>query len=252
MKIASRVVLVICLVVVGLYFIVFLSANQLEENWFNPHYRTKVAQYPLMRTLFYLHWDGDAKSDYLLSKKYKSLKVEIDRSEDCRLTQEMLDEIEIGIEAVMQKPGGITFEDSDIFSLSKENYTVDEILAIKEKYNSNSSDGSEAKIHILCMNRYADEPLNIGLTLEEDGMVIFWQTMKKLASNNPDSLKLYVVSTVLHEIGHQVGLKHVENEKCLMVAFVERPGNAKGALKKIMTSFCEEELEAVEQIRESL
>ncbi|MBU2228867.1 hypothetical protein KJ810_00500 [Patescibacteria group bacterium] len=252
MKIASRIILIIFVVIVGLYLAVYAYTGQDEENWFNTHYRSKIAQYPLMRSLFYLHWDGDAKSDYLTSNRFSSLKIEIDRYEECLLTDEMFDAIEKGIEKVVQKPGGIAFEESNIFSLTKNEYTVEELLAIKETYKDKSSSRNEATIQLVCVNGYADDPSNIGLTLMEDGIGIFWQTIKELASNNPDSLEPYVVSTVLHEFGHQIGMGHIEDDECLMAAFVERPGNAKGALKKIPVFFCYEELKSVEQIRESL
>ncbi|MBL7047784.1 MAG: matrixin family metalloprotease [Candidatus Marinimicrobia bacterium] len=229
-----------------------MYTGQSEDNWFNKRYRSKIAQNPVVRSVFYLHWDGDAASDYLSSDKFSSLKIEIDRYDECMISDDMLDDIEAELNRIIEKPNGIIFEESDIFSLANSEYSIEEVLAIKERYQYKSSSGSEAVIHFLCLNKYADDPSNIGLTLMEDGLVIFWQKIKELSSNNPDSLKLFVVSTVLHEIGHQVGIGHVEDESCLMAAFVERPGNARGALKNIPTSFCQGELDTVEQIRESL
>jgi len=199
-----------------------------------------------------LHWDGDAKTDYLLSDRFTSLKIEIDHYDQCQWSQDIIDRFRLEIEQVIDKPGGVTVVQSNIIPLAKESYNRNEIRALANRYQNFSAKGDEAVLYVLCLNEYDEQPSNIGLTVYEDGVVIFWNTIRKLVADNPATLSAYITSTILHEFGHQLGLDHIDYYHCIMSESVESPGNAAGALKTIPVTYCAEELEIIAEIKDSL
>jgi len=244
------ITLFILIIIIFTFFIIRYSANLPQENnWFNRKFRAGFVYYPILRSVFNLHWDGDARSDYLSNKKFKKLLIEIDRYTNCQFSQKNIENIKSEIAPVVQKPLGVEIREDDIFDLSQSSLSREDLQQIIKKYKDNKAKNSQAVFYIICLNGFKDAPTNIGLSSGEDGAVIFWDEMKEISSENPASFDLFFESTVLHEFGHQVGLEHSNEPECLMNERVESPGNAAGALSEIPTKFCPQELQQIENLR---
>ncbi|MFA5135663.1 MAG: hypothetical protein WC505_07825 [Patescibacteria group bacterium] len=252
MKKLATVVLIIMVLIMAFYSTVRLAANSTNEaNWFNSSWRGAFSRIPLLRTIFLLHWDGDARANYLLSDPHTSLRIEIDAYDQCVFSDNILATVIEEIEKVTGKYDAVTVTESDTIPLTNTRYTSKEIRGIKERYQTFKTEGSEAVLYVLCINEYDEAPTNIGHTVQEDGVVVFWEKISRLVKTNHALLEDYVASTILHEFGHQIGMKHVESPWCIMDEAIEAPP-ADVRLNYIPTSYCDEELEAVQKVRESL
>ncbi|MFA6098665.1 MAG: hypothetical protein WCV50_02730 [Patescibacteria group bacterium] len=234
-------------------FIIFrYSANASNtDNWFNNNVRVKLARYPYLRTAFNLRWDGDGKTDYLLNGKYEKLLIEIDNSDLCTVPDSVIEEIKAQIQDVIEKPLGIAVDDSQTIPLTQDSYTAEDIRRVSDAHQSRKTRGDTAVFYILCLNRFADDSSNIGVTVYENGMAVFSQRLADLVGNNPAAMDAYYTSTILHEFGHQLGVDHVDNIRCIMDASIETPSD-RVAQTLIPKNYCQEELQLFENIRSSL
>ncbi len=246
--------LLIIVIIVSFGFVgIRYSANADEQdNWFNNEHRESFARYKYLRDVLGLHWDGDAKADYLLNRKYTKLRIEVDRYDGCVISANAISTFVSVIEPIIDKPGEIKITMNDTISLGFESYDSEQIRALTDRYKSFSTRGDEAVLYILCLNKYFEAPSNIGHTVFEDGIVIFWETITELVQGNQDVIDSYVISTLLHEFGHQLGVDHVDNEQCIMAASVESPAPVDGAVSRAATEYCDEELEEIQKVKDSL
>ena len=75
MRKVITIFLIIFIIFIFSYIIIRYFGNTSKtDNWFNNNFREKLVRYPIMRTFFNLHWDGDAKTDYSSSNKFTSLR----------------------------------------------------------------------------------------------------------------------------------------------------------------------------------
>lgn len=252
MRKVVTVFLVLFIVIIFSFVVIryFANASQ-QDNWFNNNWRAKLAVYPWLRTVFGLHWDGDARSDYLSSKQYTSLQIEVDRYDGCQLSDTVLAQVKSAIEQVVQKPAGVTVAQDSVLPLVMDSYDGAGIHAIVNMNQRYKTGGRQAVLYLLCLNKSSDRPSNIGLTEQADGLVVYWQTIEELTAGDDTSVDDYVISTILHEFGHQLGLNHINIPGCLMAETVESPARNIG-LQVTPTAYCPQELEAIEKNTQSL
>ncbi len=243
------IVLLILATLIGLSFLVirYFANSSAQDNWFNNNWREKFARSTILRTVFNLRWDGDAKTDYLLNNTYTNILIEVDRQEDCSINPEVWDGVISEMKCVTKKTGEITVEESDTIPLARESYTSEQTRGMANRYRNNKTKGDTALLHIVCLNTYAEAPSNIGLTVYENGIVLFWNALKRVAGSNTIALNKFISSTILHEFGHQLGVDHIEAPFCLMNAEVESPPLDRPVY--IQTTYCDEEIAAIEEIK---
>lgn len=252
MKKLATVVLIFLIIITVSYSTIRIASNSSNEaNWFNKTWREKFSRVPFFRTIFLLHWDGDARANYLLSDPFTSLRIEIDKYDQCDFSENVITQVVQEIESITGKYGMVTVTESDTIPLAKGQYTSDEIRGMKQRYQDFKSGGGEVALYILCINEYEEIPTNIGHTTQEDGIVFFWYKIFKITKGKEELLDDYVSSTILHEFGHQLGIGHIESPWCLMDESIESPPTDL-RLSFIPTVYCDEELKAVQKIRESL
>jgi len=233
-------------------FIIFrYFGNQVESNWFNDNLRDKMIYYPLLRGMYGLHWDGDAKYDYLLDHKFQKMIVEIDAIQDCQLALGDLADLQAKIEALVDKPQGVEvimsekIDDDDMILL--ESNDLDRAMEnLSPRTRDYKTNGQVAALHVLCVDHNRARPDSIGLTYKESTILLFYDRIKEVTINNPETLPVYLTTTILHEFGHQLGLDHLENDQCIMAAEVESPGNTAGAIENIPQQFCQTSLDTLE------
>ncbi len=253
MKIAIIIFLILLIVFTALLFTTRYLANAENlDNWFNELFREQAAQSPALRALLNLQWDGDAKSDYLADKNYQSITIELDRFDGCTISDTSLDTIVEEIQTVTGKQDGVELVESDIIPLTSDRHNSAEIRKLSERYKSFRSGDGNAVLYLLCIGGYSEEPSQIGRTVYENGIVLFWNTMRELAGNNQAIMDAYIVSTTLHEFGHQMGINHIDTPQCLMQASMESPSLPVITAITIPKAYCHDELEEVQKVRDSL
>ncbi|MBU1149195.1 matrixin family metalloprotease [Patescibacteria group bacterium] len=251
----TKIALLLLIILFCASFVVFrYYGNQIEANWFNDQVREYLTRYPLLRGIYALHWDGDAKSDYLSTNDYQKLIVEIDSIEACQKYFINNDSLINQISELVQKPEGVKIVvgdplDDDEMVYLDSNSMDRAINGIKDRLQDNKSKDQHAVLYVLCLDYNRDAPTNIGLTYQDDTVLLFFDEIEKLTKENPDSLPIYLKTTLLHEFGHQLGLGHVDDNNCLMAETIENPGNSAAALKNIPQQFCQPSLSQLDEYR---
>ncbi|MFA6043059.1 MAG: hypothetical protein WCV85_00080 [Patescibacteria group bacterium] len=105
-------------------------------------------------------------------------------------------------------------------------------------------------VHVFLLNTFFDSPTNIGMTVREDGTVLFLDAIADLARNDPSTTNAYILSTLLHEFGHQLGLENITSADCIMAASVEEPTPLEGRRIATPTEYCQQELQLIEATRQ--
>lgn len=240
-------IVLLCLIIVGSFGFSFLryQANQADaNNWFNLHWRTAFARQHWLRTVFGLHRDGDNQAAYVANDP-ATLHVVVHALPGKTLTTPLQNELASALTVVTQKPKGVTFSTGDSILVQAQGFTRDQVRALANADGNHGTEQGTATVHLFLLNTFADAPTNIGMTVREDGIVIFLDAIADLAQNDPATTNGYILSTILHEYGHQLGLGHVSSADCIMAETVESPTG----FSSTPTQFCQEELQLIEAKR---
>ncbi|MFH1207584.1 MAG: hypothetical protein V1668_03175 [Patescibacteria group bacterium] len=254
MKKTFIVLLILFIIIVFGSLAIRYFANTAEpDNWFNRDYRARFSRYPALRFVYGLHWDGDAKADYLLPESYKNIKIVLNRYDECGIAASDLEPVRQEVGNIAKKSGQVTVEDGAIMTLTQDSYDRPGIRSIAKKFHSVRTAGETAVLNIYCLNVYGEQPTNVGLTVNEDGIVIFYKTLRQDAGSDAGVFNAYVTSTILHEFGHQIGLDHGQDPTCLMAETAEISSSLGSRFAVFAPiTFCQQEVQRIEEIRTSL
>jgi predicted Zn-dependent protease len=147
---------------------------------------------------------------------------------------------------ITNKPNGVQGVDGAVVSFATDAYSREQIRALANQEKFLQDINNSATLHIFLLSKFTDTPTNIGMTVREDGVVVFMDTITDLTKSNPASVDAYVLSTILHEFGHQLGLDHVESLNCIMQSTVESPVSG---FFSTPTQYCPQELQLIEAQR---
>ncbi len=237
-------IVALCLTIIAYSAILLLFYQR--DNWFNDKFRDSFSYYPYLRTIFKLHDFGDGKGDYLNSKKFPKLLVEIDSLDGYELSSKAKEEIPEDLQEICQKPEDIEIIEDDTIYDDHLSFTIYEIEKLQKDYRNYYPQKGQAVLYIICLNKFADSPTNIGTTTQETSMAIFEGTISDLP-NYKDNQLLLEKSTILHEFGHLLALDHSESPYSVMSETVEVVGRE----VDIRTcDFSEEDLREIEELRE--
>ncbi|MFA5051694.1 MAG: matrixin family metalloprotease [Patescibacteria group bacterium] len=252
-KAVIGVLIFLIVVIFGSFSIRYFANAPEQDNWFNRDYRAKLSRYPLLRSMYGLHWDGDGAADYLMSARYPEMDIVINRFDECSISPAVTEQIQLEVERVVKKSGQVRIVDGSVFALTLDSYDRPGIRAIASKYHERHTAGQTAVLNVYCLNSYSEQPSNVGLTVNEDGVVVFFKTLQNDVGSLSDALETYLISTILHEFGHQLGLPHGTDQTCLMAETVEVAGELDPRFASFTpVSFCPEEIQRIEEIRSAL
>jgi len=237
-------ILFLLLVIIISFGFVFLrlEAQGGNNNYFNTHWRTVFARHELMRAMLGLHFDGDARADYL-GKSYGNIVVEVDSMENSGLDNDSLDQLSQKISKATGKIVTLDVSDQDI--PYQASVTEQDIGKLVKQYRNHKKDEFGASFYVLILSQEEGSPKLLGLTHEEYGAVLFSDAIKNFSSNRLLITKAYEVSTLLHEFGHQLGLSHNQEKDCLMTEHAEQDHTAKDDTTEIVSDFCEMEKQQI-------
>lgn len=192
-----------------------------------------------LRRVFNLNQPGDAKADYYSTKHFTKLKVEVYRSTYGEMFETSLELIKNGIDEVINKSEGISIEKMELENVPQEvdDDFIDNLANKIPKYSNNTA---VMKIYIL--STYKPHPTLTGLTAGAYGFVIFKNSIEE-SSENTSTRGGLEKNTILHEVGHLLGVKHIEKDRCVMDKIVDVPG--RGRIDLIPTEYCFYDLQAI-------
>jgi hypothetical protein len=188
--------------------------------------RNLLAQYPTTRSLFGLHDTGDGKSDYL-GKGYDQILLLVQNYTAIEYDQKLWTKLAEGIARATGKH----------VTIGQAGDTLPKNTAV---------------LYIYIESENSEDPLTLGKTLRENGVILYANALARFTEQTPRTADAYTYSTLLHELGHQLGLTHNELPNCLMGSHAEVDKNAKSNPAEVITTFCTEELEELQSLKTNL
>jgi hypothetical protein len=241
-KFLISVFLIIVIAVSFSFIFLRLSAQSDSDNYFNKNLRYKFARYSFFRTVLGLHFDGDARFDYL-SQKYKNITIKIITMNGTDVSKKTLEILADKIQQTTGKPvktihvRDVQLETASSLSALRKTLASGEYAA--------ADDG--AVLYIVVANSCADAASRMGSTLDENGVVFFKKTIADSMQNDSlEKFEKFSAALLLHEFGHQIGLGHNNDYGCLMNKEVEF--NGEGLLLDMNSDFCNAEKKEIAKI----
>ncbi len=216
------------------FIILKLLANGAEDNFFNQKYRAQVAAHPVLRNIFDLRFDGDARADYL-SSRYNKIFIEVDQMEGLEISQSALDLLETKIESITSKEVIIFRSDSIPYQANVDGEDVKQYVEAHRNYKYASD---VAHLYLLYLSEFEDQADHLGSTYQEYGILLYDTALRNLTIGNPKTFDNYWSSTALHEFGHQLGLPHNEIKGCLMNEHAESGQVLRENPEDVIIDFC--------------
>lgn len=175
--------------------------------------------------------------DYLSSKKYEKMQVEICYVDGHAPLQASIDHLKAFLEARCNKPGGITFKYTSIASPGQSSYDQNDIEDIERKHRSDHSKQDQLVVFVF----FADGPYSsaniLGVQYGTTSCAVFQKVVEDNSGGLGQPSQYVLEATVLeHEFGHLLGLvdagtdmvsahasdgHHCNNQNCLMYYAVE-------------------------------
>jgi predicted Zn-dependent protease len=183
--------------------------------------------------------EGVSPVDFLSSKNYDKLIIEIDYVSGYEPNPASINALSNFLSTLINKPNGIEIKKSSISSPGKNVYTLDDITALESKYREEVTKKNVITAYFLFLdNNYAD-PNVLGVNYRASSMAIFEKKIKELSGGlTQPSTELLEETVIEHEFGHVLGLTnngtalqsahqdaphgaHCTNKNCLMYWAVE-------------------------------
>jgi hypothetical protein len=221
-----------------------------QVNAFNQKYRETFLKSEIAKKLLFLDRPGDDRFEYLSGEK-KTVLVEVDYQRGkVPERSEIEGWVGLMILKILRKNVDIRFADQDEI-VNIEEFSDSELREAAKQARDFKASDEKSYLHIVYVSKSSQVPSNTGLALTANEIFIFKDTINSLAEREAirDAVEQ---STIKHEFGHLLGLEHVERDGCVMSERVEVYGNRRFQFDNIPLEFCEESLEDLERIKESL
>jgi hypothetical protein len=201
--------------------------------------------------------------DYLSSKKYSELQIEICYVDGYAPEQEALDNLKAFLAARINKPDGITFTFKNIGSPGEASFTEEELEKLEKNQRSEYSRKDRLVVFVFFADAGYSTAGTLGLKYGHSSVAVFEKTLKDNSGGFGQPSKAILETTVLeHEFGHLLGLvdagtdmvtahaadgHHCSNSDCLMYYAVETldfVGNLSGGDVPELDAHCIADLQA--------
>jgi len=225
------------------YVFLKIEAQSPDSNYFNDNLRPNISRYPLLRDMLGLHFDGDAKADYLGSR-YGSIVIKVIFMEGLLINDDILKSLSEKIQKTTGKPTRYIFWDTRMPFYASSN-----IESLRDYLENRvfSDSLEEASLYLIVANELDVHSDQIGSTVQENGIALFNNSLSKYEHSDEVIFNKLAVGVLLHEFGHQLGLAHNDYPHCLMNPSIDL--SASNRMSKIVDDFCEEEKRELSQMR---
>lgn len=201
--------------------------------------------------------------DYLASKKYSELQIEICYVDGYAPEQAALDNLKSFLASRINKPGGITFTFRSIASPGDASFTEKELEDLEKDQRSEYSRKDRLVVFVFFADGEYEAASTLGLKYGSTSVAVFGKVVKDNSGGIGQPTKTVLETTVLeHEFGHLLGLvdagtpmvtahaadgHHCNNSDCLMYYAVETLdfiGNLSGGEVPELDAHCIADLQA--------
>lgn len=235
--------LVFFILICAFFILAKLGSLGPENNYFNSHFRLKLAKNPVFRKVLTLQNDGDSRSDYLGSGKSKIL-IEVDAMQGINVDLGLVDRFANAVSNITGKNVNYLVSDVDMT-----NFEVDDsqIQTLADKYHNIEPDNNTAILYLMLLSKKQGEAKQIGSTYKDFGIVVYVGSVEDFTQSTSATYRNYLFSTTLHEFGHQIGLGHNEEAGCIMNPKAETNDIAQLDPDNVVTDFCHFEQKLIAQ-----
>lgn len=226
------------LIILSTYLILFYSFHWADpENTINVELRPIINRQKITKNLFKLNRVGDNVFTYT-NPQHKQITVEVDYQSDITLTPELDLWINNMINNTLGKKVEVIIDDKNQLT-PKPSYTDQELFHLTSSQSHYKS--TTPYLHIIYLSNSSEVPTNAGRVVNQDTIFMFANVLNSL-SNKDDINLMLEQSTLMHEYGHLLGIKHIDQENCIMSELVEVYGSSRYQGGNIPTEFCPETL----------
>lgn len=241
MRFLKIIVGFLCIIVI-IFSLIFVLLK-IRNNFFDEKFRYLFTQSPAVRKILGFHDYGDGQSDYLSTKRFNKLLVEIDFLDGYKLTDETVANLKGKLKEVCRK-SSVEVQVDDIVYESQENFSTQEIQELEKVHRDYWASNNQAVLYILALTSSKEKPTSVGSTFSETGITIFKKTIEGI-SDLVQYQKQMEESTIYHEFGHLLGLEHSDSG-----VMAERVEVVNEKIGEDDLWFSEEDLAKIEGLRE--
>jgi len=176
---------------------------------------------------------GNSSRDFLESRNYKSLKIEIQYMPDLKPDSESVNIFVDLLNEKLNKPAGIVVEEKQINPTLKTIFSLSDITSIESRNRTAYKGGDQMAAYILFVDGAYYNGNILGLTYSNTSICFFGEPLKYFLSGTQDDRIKKIALILLHEFGHLLGLvnigspmivdhldrnngDHCNNNQCLM------------------------------------
>lgn len=224
---------------------IYLKVQVLGDpnSGFNQTTRYTLGKYSIMRSILGMHSAGDARAEYLGGTG--SIAVEIVRAQGTALSDQAMSDFANDVKIYIGRPVMLYTTD-----FVKEGLLTDaDLEKIVSEHRHRDLPG-QTSLFVIYAGDYVRKDGEVAKTYKDFGIVISDTALRDTTQDYSQSLEQYAQSTMLHELGHQLGLDHNTEDDCVMNAEVESPqlgGVFSGSFTPL--EFCDFELKQLNAIK---
>jgi hypothetical protein len=177
---------------------------------------------------------GASARDLLTDSLYTSLTIEVQYMQGYQPDAPALDQLRSFLEALLNKPAGISVTLSQIPSSGTDPLSMDDIRNIEKQYRTRYANGSELDVYVLYADAGFTDNSVLGVSYLNTSVCLFGKTIADNSGGIGQANRATLTATVLeHEMGHLLGLvnngtpmktphedqthpAHCNNKDCLM------------------------------------
>lgn len=228
--------------------IMYLSSGDADSS-FNQNFRPGLARYKSLRNMLGLNDPGDAASDFLRADT-QGIVLEVDATERVTVEAVMLSDVANKLSAAIGKEVRIELSEMTVpvRAVTSEDHERD---LVRQYSNVQPAEDWE-KIYLLFAEASTDGESTIGSTKGPYSLLVYMDAIAEFSRQAPFSRQAYVSSTILHEIGHLLGLQHNSIPGCLMNSEAETDHTPKASAGHVVQNFCSYELKQISAKKQQL
>lgn len=241
-------VLSILILIFGVFIYLKIQTLGSPDSLFNQTTRFSLGKHPVLRTVFGLHNSGDARAEYLEGKGPISIEWFVPQGEsvDPSVLKSFAALVSkyTGREAMLVSGGAMS------------DGTIDQSNLAVFNLEAGAQSISGTKLSVFFTDDYSPRPDNeISSTYGESAMKLSLSAHAKFLQSYQDDLNQYLLSSMLHEFGNQIGMQETAtgDSDCIMnlhAGLNGKPLEASGLTEP--QDFCPAEVQEINSIKAQL
>lgn len=187
-----------------------VQVNGSPNSHFNQTTRFSLGRHPYARLILGLHDYGDARAEYLSGTGPIKIEWFRPKLEDIDMT--VLDRFAASVKEYTGRPTQVEYGGDISDTIVNKNTDLEVSRFFGQTVGAST-------IYVFFSEDYTPKvDKELSTTLKESGILISLNAHREFLQSYSGKLSDYLLSSLLHEFGHQLGLEHNSDSDCLMYA----------------------------------